>query len=287
MSVSSESNFNYKVGGSLDVNYPNYIVRKADLDIYKSLEKGEYCYVFNGRQTGKSSLRIRTAERLKKAEFVCVEIDLMAIVGEGSNVGQIYAGIVQEIASGLLLEVDCLSWWLERENLEPQECLIEFIEQVIFTEFEKNIVIFIDEVDYLRVSDLSLEVFLGLIQSFYQKRESNPAYQRLTFALFGVVEISDFSHILIGNKIELAGDPEFISWLESRVETSVDPEERVALKDLLDMIVDITTRVKVNQLAEERAAQEAARAEQNRLDEAERIADDFTVGRSRRDACCG
>ncbi|NEO54698.1 MAG: tetratricopeptide repeat protein [Okeania sp. SIO3B5] len=205
MSVSSESNFNYKVGGSLDFNYPNYIERSADIDIYKALEKGEYCYVFNGRQTGKSSLRIRTAERLKKAEFACVEIDLMAIVSEGSNVGQIYAGIVQEIASGLLLEVDCLSWWLERENLEPQERLIEFIEQVVFTEVDKNIVIFIDEVDCLRMSHLSLEAFLGLIQIFYQKRKNNPAYKRLIFALFGVVEISDFSHTIIGNRIELEG----------------------------------------------------------------------------------
>ncbi|WP_202218329.1 AAA-like domain-containing protein, partial [Okeania sp. KiyG1] len=205
MSINSESNFNYKVGGSLDFNYPNYIERSADIDIYKALEKGEYCYVFNGRQTGKSSLRIRTAERLKKAEVACVEIDLMAIVSEGSNVGQIYAGIVQEIASGLLLEVDCLSWWLERENLAPQERLIEFIEQVVFTEVDKNIVIFIDEVDCLRISDLSLEVFLGLIQFFYQKRENNSAYKRLTFALFGVVEISDFSQTIIGNRIELSG----------------------------------------------------------------------------------
>ncbi|MDY7004092.1 MAG: AAA-like domain-containing protein [Cyanobacteriota bacterium] len=205
MKVSSESNFNYKVGGSLDFNDPNYIVRQADTDISAALKKGEYCYVFNARQTGKSSLRIRTAERLKKSEVACVEIDLMAIVGEESNVGQIYAGIMQEIANGLSLEVDCLSWWLERERLEPQERLIEFIEQVVFTEIDKNIVIFIDEVDCLRISDLSVEVFLGLIKSFYQKRENNPAYKPLTFALFGMVEVADFSHTIIGNVIELEG----------------------------------------------------------------------------------
>ncbi len=198
-----ESNLNYKVGGGLDLARSNYILRQADIEIYKALTKGEYCYVFNARQTGKSSLRIRTADRLRKEDIVCVEIDLMAIISEESNVRQIYAGIVQEIASGLQLEIDCLSWWLERENLEPQERLIEFIEQVVFTEIDKNIVIFIDEVDCLRISDLSLEIFLTLIQSFYQKRENNPVYRRLTFALFGVVEISDFSHTIIGNRIKL------------------------------------------------------------------------------------
>ncbi|MGK7919967.1 MAG: tetratricopeptide repeat protein, partial [Trichodesmium sp.] len=109
----------------------------------------------------------------------------------------------QEIASGLELEVDCLSWWLEREILEPKERLIEFIEQVVLTEIDTNIVIFIDEVDCLRISDLSLEVFLTLIQSFQQQREKNPAYRCLTFALFGVVEISDFSNTIIGNRIKL------------------------------------------------------------------------------------
>ncbi len=200
-----ESNFNYKVGGGLDLARSNYVLRQADIEIYNGLKKGEYCYVFNARQTGKSSLRIKTADRLRKEDIVCVEIDLMAIISEESNVRQIYAGIVQEIASGLQLEVDCLSWWLERESLEPQERLIEFIEQVVLTEIDKKIVIFIDEVDCLRISDLSLEVFLTLIQSFYQKRENNPIYQRLIFALLGVVEISDFSHIIIGNRIELSG----------------------------------------------------------------------------------
>ena len=73
----------------------------------------------------------------------------------------------------------------------------------------------------------------------------------------------------IMNKLELAGDPAFVEWLEAKVEKSTDPEERMALRDLHEMIVDITTRVKVNQLAEERAAQEAAQAEQERLAAAE------------------
>ena len=203
MNAIYESNFNYKVGGGLDLYRSNYIARQADTEIYNALKKGEYCYAFNARQTGKSSLRIRTADRLQREEIACVEIDLMAIISEESNIGQIYAGIAQEIASGLQLEVDCLSWWLEREKLEPKERLIKFIEQVVFSEIDKNLVIFIDEVDCLRISDLSLEVFLTLIQYFQQQRENNPAYQRLTFALFGVVEISDFSHTIVGNEIEL------------------------------------------------------------------------------------
>ena len=78
----------------------------------------------------------------------------------------------------------------------------------------------------------------------------------------------------IMNKFDLAGDPVFIEWLEKKVENSKDPEERIALRDLHEMIVDIKTRMEVNKVAEERAAQEAAAAEQSRLQEAEKMAEE-------------
>lgn len=76
----------------------------------------------------------------------------------------------------------------------------------------------------------------------------------------------------IMNKFDLAGDPDFISWLEKKVENSKDPDERIALRDLHEMIVDIKTRMEVNRLAEERAAAEAALTEEARLEAAEKAA---------------
>lgn len=73
----------------------------------------------------------------------------------------------------------------------------------------------------------------------------------------------------IMNKLDVAGNPEFLEWLEKKIDDSRDPEERVALKDLMDIIVDITTRIEVNKLAEERAAEEASTAEQQHMEAAE------------------
>ncbi|KAL7555531.1 hypothetical protein ACA910_006119 [Epithemia clementina (nom. ined.)] len=70
----------------------------------------------------------------------------------------------------------------------------------------------------------------------------------------------------IMNKFELAGDQEFIEWLDAKAQNSRDPEERIALRDLHEMIIDVKTRIEVNRLAEERSKQQAEASEQERLD---------------------
>jgi hypothetical protein len=77
----------------------------------------------------------------------------------------------------------------------------------------------------------------------------------------------------IMNRFDLATDPEFTSWLEKKIENSKDPEERIGLRDLFDMITDVKTRVEVNRLTEARLAQEAAAAEEARLSAAEATAE--------------
>ena len=42
-----------------------YVVRQADQDFYNGLIKGEFCYVLNARQMGKSSLRVRVDQLLR------------------------------------------------------------------------------------------------------------------------------------------------------------------------------------------------------------------------------
>ena len=65
----------YYVGGSLPKNAPSYIVRSADRELTNALQKGEFCYVLNSRQIGKSSLLIRTFHQLQAQRNVCVSID--------------------------------------------------------------------------------------------------------------------------------------------------------------------------------------------------------------------
>lgn len=76
MLVNKQANYEYQVGGSLKSNAPTYVMRSADAEIYNALLKGEFCYVFNCRQMGKSSLRVRVKNRLQSKGCACVSLDM-------------------------------------------------------------------------------------------------------------------------------------------------------------------------------------------------------------------
>ena len=48
--------YEYVYQGTLDLNSPTYTKRKADDELHEALKAGEFCYVFNARKMGKSSV---------------------------------------------------------------------------------------------------------------------------------------------------------------------------------------------------------------------------------------
>ena len=208
------SPYRYHVGGSLSVRAPSYVERRADQELYEALLKGQFCYIFNARQTGKSSLRVRIKYRLEQAGFTCASIDVTSIGSERVTPQQWYKGVASELLRGLGLlgKVDFKAWWGEQTGLSPIQQLSRFVEDVLLTQIaDEKMVIFIDEVDSILSTGFSLDDFFALIRFFYNQRSHDSKYRRLTFALFGVATPSDLiqdrkrTPFNIGRAIELTG----------------------------------------------------------------------------------
>jgi CHASE2 domain-containing sensor protein len=184
-----DQQFEYQVGGSLHSNAPSYVTREADSIFYHALKAGEFCYVLNSRQMGKSSLRVRASQRLTAEGTVSIFIDLTGMGTQEVNPEKWYAGIVQSIVSACQLQskIKWRPWWKDRLDLfTPVQRLELFIKEVLLVEIPQNIVIFVDEIDRVLSQKFSLDDFFGLIRFIYEQRESSPEYKRLTFALLGV-----------------------------------------------------------------------------------------------------
>ncbi|MCC3531316.1 MAG: AAA-like domain-containing protein [Microcoleus sp. PH2017_22_RUC_O_B] len=206
----------YQVGGSLTNNAPNYVKRQADDDFYNGLKAGEFCYVLNSRQMGKSSLQVRTIQRLRNEGIACAAIDISEIGNRGVTPEQWYAGLLRILENNFNLSdiVNVRTWWRDRNFLTPVQRLSEFIETVLLANISTNIVIFIDEIDSILALDFPADDFLSLIRSCYNKRANNSEFDRLTWALLGVASPTDLCRdknlgsntpFNIGRAIELTG----------------------------------------------------------------------------------
>ena len=202
----------YKVGGSLEYNDLTYVVRRADSDLYNALKAGEFCYVLNSRQMGKSSLLVRVMKKLQSEGTACASIALTLLGSDSLDAEKWYAGIASELLDGLHLsgEVNFKSWWEERDFLPPVQRLRQLLEEAVLAIISQNLVIFIDDIETCLKIPFK-DDFFAFIRACYNKRAENPAYNRLTFCLLGVATPADLiadrekTPFNIGRAIELTG----------------------------------------------------------------------------------
>ncbi|MDB9421597.1 AAA-like domain-containing protein [Microcystis aeruginosa CS-563/04] len=202
----------YHVGGSVPLDAPSYIKREADDIFYDYLKNGQYCYVLNSRQMGKSSLWVQTQKRLQEDNIDCATIDLSS---SGKNISEDiwYRVLFEQLVKRFDLSIrdKQQAWWNEREYKSPINRLDQFVEEILLKEVSRPIVICFDEIDSVLSLNFSTDAFFAWLRSCHEKRPHNRDYQRLTFCMLGVAAVSNFiqdnyrSPFNVGQDIRLSG----------------------------------------------------------------------------------
>lgn len=190
MIVEHNKKNSYQLGGSLPFAAPTYVIRKADDELYQGLKAGLFCYVLNSRQMGKSSLRVRTMEKLHKQGIACCAIEVRDICSYDVTPDEFFGGFLTLLVSGFNLEFDVGEWWYKYEYIPPLLRLSRFIEEKLLVMIAQDIVVFVDEIDNILKLNFK-DDFFAFVRSCYNKRAVDTKYNRLTFALLGVATPRD------------------------------------------------------------------------------------------------
>jgi hypothetical protein len=199
----------FVVGGTLRADAPCYVERAADGELLRGLTQGEFCYVLTSRQMGKSSLMVRTAQRLRERGVQAAVIDLTAI-GQNLTPEQWYDGLLVRLGQLLRLEDELEAGWQAQHRLSPVQRFMTALRNVALGRRPEPLVLFVDEIDVVRSLPFATDEFFAAIRECYHRRSEDPVFNRLTFCLLGVATPADLirnprtTPFQIGQRVELS-----------------------------------------------------------------------------------
>jgi dipeptide/tripeptide permease len=163
-----------------------YIERSADAELLTALRRGDYAYVLSSRQTGKTSLMIRTLRQLRREGFRCAKVDLGSL-GTDPDPAQWYHSLAVEITEATGCgDAFAEPFFAPAVRRTPVQRFTRFLRSLL-AQSDSPLVIFIDEVEsFLKLPMRVADDFLAAIRSCFNDRDREPLFRKLAFCLLGV-----------------------------------------------------------------------------------------------------
>jgi len=218
----------FQAGGTLSADSLSYLERAADRDLIDALAEGRFVFILDSRQKGKSSVVGHALSVLQKRGTRIVRVDLQRL-GSNLDVEKWYAGILNVIGRDLGVAADLFTLWKERLDLGAHARFMEVLELGILDRVEEDIVVMIDEIDFVRSLPFETDEFFAGIRECFNRRAAEPKFCRLTFCLVGVASASQLidnpetTPFNVGDRIELN---DFSRWELRPYEVPLSTHER-------------------------------------------------------------
>ena len=197
----------FVAGGTVQAGGGIYLPRRADDELLEHCLAGNFTYILTSRQMGKSSLMIRTAERLVGRGVQPVVIDLTEF-GAQTTAEQWYKGFLLGVQIDAGLSTAAAEWWSRQVDHSYAHKFTRYFREVVLKERSERLVVLVDEIDTTLRLDFT-DDFFAAIRFLYQQRAAEPALQRLSFVLIGVATPGDLikdttrTPFNIGHRIDL------------------------------------------------------------------------------------
>ena len=194
-------------GGTVQAGGGVYLPRRADNELLECCRRGDFTYILTSRQVGKSSIMIRTAERLAAEGALPIIVDLTEF-GAQTNAEQWFKGFLFAVQEQAGLTKEASEWWSEQTHHTYAHKFNRYLRDVALVERPERLVIFVDEIDTTLRLDFTDDFFTA-IRFLYQHRAADPELTRLSFVLIGVATPGDLikdstrTPFNIGHRIDL------------------------------------------------------------------------------------
>jgi len=185
-----------------------YVNRKADEQLKSIVDEMQRPgYVLVARQMGKTNLLFNAKRTLENENRLFVYVDLSNVYAQEHDCYRNIIDCVIEPNEELFEPIQSEIQRLRENKLPPHKEYSKSL-RLVLKQFMGDLVIILDEIDALRSTDYSDNIF-AQIRSTYFSRTNFPVLERLTYILSGVIEPTDLikdrnkSPFNIGEKIYL------------------------------------------------------------------------------------